>query len=144
MRICKEVEMDAAVAALIGAAIGTLGSVAGVWLSQRHQTKRDLVRSAVELGQAEREERRAKLATTTGGHLLPVSVYVAQHAAVLQAIAEGRFGPDTLRAIDEEQIELVEQLAENIKSREAAAKRFDVKMAEGSPLPVHTTPRKGS
>lgn len=115
--------LDAAVAALIGAAVGALGSVGGVWLTQRHQTRRDLMRAAVELGQAERKERLEALARKGGGALLPVSVYVAHHTAVLHAIAEGRFTPELLRDLDEEQIALVEQLHHNELLREEAIRR---------------------
>ncbi len=37
--------MDAAIAALLGAGIGAIGSVGGMWLQQRHQTRRELLKS---------------------------------------------------------------------------------------------------
>jgi|SRR6185369_1237595 len=107
--------MDAAIAALagaaIGAAIGAAASLGSAWIQQRHQTRRDLLRSAVELGQAERQELIDKLKSQPGGGaLLPVSVYVAHHAEVLQAIAAGRYGPEVVRRIEEAQQELVKSL----------------------------------
>jgi|SRR6266702_4665163 len=103
--------MDAAIAALAGAAIGAAASLGTTWIQQRHQTRRDLLRSAVELGQAERQEFIDKLKSQSGGGpLLPVSVYVAHHAEVLQAIAAGRYGPEVVRRIEEAQQELVKSL----------------------------------
>ncbi len=42
--------MDAALAALIGAAIGAVASLGGAWIQQRHQTARERVKMATELG----------------------------------------------------------------------------------------------
>jgi len=48
--------MDAAVAALIGAGIGVVGSLGASWLQQRHQTRRDRLKLATELAAADRNE----------------------------------------------------------------------------------------
>lgn len=106
--------MDAALAALAGAAIGALGTLGTTWLQQRHQTRRDLLKSAAELGMRDFEHTFDRI-KATGGSLPPISTFVAYHAEVLQALAANDFGPEAVARIDAKQKATVEA----IKNRNA-------------------------
>lgn len=95
--------MDAAVAALVGAAIGAIASVAGVWIQQKHQGDRDLVAAAVNLGLAEFHSDVERASNGKGVTYVPPPYgYVAYNAAVLRAIARHELTPAKLEAINKE------------------------------------------
>ena len=98
--------MDAAVAALLGAALGAVGSVGGVWLTQRHQNRRDLMRAAVDLGRADHDEAIARV-SAAGGLMPPMAIFVYYHAEVLAAINKGTFNPAAVARIEAAQAELL-------------------------------------
>jgi hypothetical protein len=95
--------MDAAVAALAGAAIGAIGTLGTTWLQQRNQTKRDLLKSAVDLGMKDFDFELGIKSKRAGAVMAPLSVYVAYHADVLKALADDQFGPPELARIDSRQ-----------------------------------------
>jgi hypothetical protein len=92
--------MDAAAAALIGAAIGALGSVAGVWLQQRHQTRRERLKVAADLGLADYNSS-MELVKKNGGAMVPLSAWVAYHAEFMDALAEGTLSPPLVAKLND-------------------------------------------
>ncbi len=82
--------MDAAVAALIGAAIGAAGSIGGMWLQQRHQTRRERLKVAADLAISDHNST-LELAKAAGARadVAPLSSYVIFHAQMLDCIADG-------------------------------------------------------
>ncbi len=101
--------MDAAIAALLGTAVGAIGSVGGVWLSQKAQTRRDLLKTATELALADFNFF-VGLAKQKGGSMHPISIYVAYHAEVLNAIADGTFNAAAVTRIEQRMKELGDAL----------------------------------
>ena len=99
--------MDAAIAALLGTLVGTLGTLGTTWLQQRHLTRRELTKVATELAAADYERLLARVKADGGGYMPPISMYVSYHADILQAIADGTFGPETVRSIEAKQAELM-------------------------------------
>jgi hypothetical protein len=95
--------MDAAIAALSGAAIGTVGTLVTNWFQQRQQTRRELQKAAVDLGLKDFERAHARAEKAGKGTTPPLSLFVAYHMEVLLALSRGGFGPDDVRRIDAEQ-----------------------------------------
>lgn len=104
--------MDAAVAALLGAAIGAVASVGGAWLQLRAQTRRELAKTAADLAMAD-HERDLELLKMHGGTIAPMSAYLAYHADVLRAVADGTLDPKKFREIDERQKALITAIHES-------------------------------
>lgn len=106
--------MDAAIAALIGAGIGAVASLGGAWLQQHYQSRRDFARVAADLAIADFNHALdlAKTQTPMGStaRIPPMSIFVAYHADVLRAVADGSFDDAALKAIDERQIALLKAL----------------------------------
>lgn len=92
--------MDSALAALLGAFIGAAGSLAANWIQQRHQTRRDMIKAATDLGLADFQEALSSARRHGRGSVLPVSTYVYYHAEVLKSLADGKFGPAEIARID--------------------------------------------
>ncbi|MBT2299213.1 hypothetical protein J7E70_01925 [Variovorax paradoxus] len=105
--------MDAALAALfgtaLGAALGAGGVLGSAWIQQHHQTRRERLKAAADLGLADFNNR-VKVVERNGGPLLPLSVFVAYHAEVLEVLAKGSFDADAVEAIDRRQIALVQAI----------------------------------
>jgi hypothetical protein len=97
--------MSAAVAALLGALIGAAASIGVMWVQQKHQTKRDLLRVAAELAREDWKNRLQLL--SPGAKMPPVSAFVHYHAKVLEAMANGTFSPDTVKQLSLEQEEIL-------------------------------------
>lgn len=115
--------MDAAVAALLGAAIGTAGTFGAAWIQQKHQTRRDLVKCASDM--AIRDfERELKERQAVGKPTPPLSLFVAYHVEVLNAIADGTFGPEVIADIDKRQIAALKAIAAQV-DRVPVEKRSD-------------------
>jgi hypothetical protein len=100
--------MDAAVAALIGAGIGALASLAGAVLQQKYQAERAVVSAAVKLGLAEFEND-VEMAKAKAGitYVPPPSAYVAYNAQLLRAISKNKLTPGAIEAIDAEHQKLL-------------------------------------
>ena len=104
--------MDAAVAALVGAFLGGFASVAGVVLTQRYQSKRDLVAAAVQCGltefQRDHEETQRR---PEGGIVPPPDMYIAYHAMVLRKLENDELTPQALADIRAKRDALLNSLA---------------------------------
>lgn len=84
--------MDSAVAALVGALIGSSVSVVGMLVQERSRAKRELVRTAADIA-IRAWEKRAEIMDNykDPSKLLPVSAGIHYHAEVLRAMAGGKF-----------------------------------------------------
>lgn len=97
--------MEAATAALIGAAIGgstgAVGAIVAAWITQRQQTKRDLVKMAVDAGLAEHRAmlEQARLNGKSGA-IPPVATFITIAADTLRLIAEGHYTPEKASELD--------------------------------------------
>lgn len=84
--------MDAAVAALAGAAIGSsigaLGAFGAAWSQQREQSRREIARTAADLAIADHAVR-FEAVKGSSMPILPLSYYVAYHADVLRVVSSG-------------------------------------------------------
>ncbi|ADU36929.1 hypothetical protein [Variovorax paradoxus] len=102
--------MDAAIAGLLGTALGAVlgagGALGAAWIQQGHQTRRERLKAAADLGLVDFNQR-VKVIQRDGGTLVPLSVFVAYHADVLEVIAKKAFDPEAVAAIDRRQIALV-------------------------------------
>ncbi len=94
--------MDSAIAALVGAAIGALGSFGGLWIQQRHQSRRERAKLASELGMLDFRIAREHV-LSRGGVMAPLSAYVMYHSEFLEALASGPVTPDLIEKMNERQ-----------------------------------------
>lgn len=94
--------MDAAVAALLGAAVGAIpGLLTPLW-TQRAESRRARLKLAVELGREDFEFQKAQMEKKPGGGALPpVALYVTYHAEFLSALERKGFGPAEVRRIEQ-------------------------------------------
>ena len=99
--------MDAAIAALIGAAVGAVpGVLAPLW-TQRAESRRARLKLAVELGKADFEFFKDQVAQKPGGGPVPpVSLYVTYHAEFLAALEHENFGPEAAKEIEKKLADL--------------------------------------
>lgn len=95
--------MDAAIYGLLGAVIGALASVGGMYVQQKQQNRRDRLKIAVDLAIQEynRDLELAK-AKTGGAFVAPLDSYVICHASLLDALAEGVVTPEKIRELTSE------------------------------------------
>jgi hypothetical protein len=96
-----------AIAALCGAFVGAIASIGGTWLAQRAQSSRERLKLATEMARADREEFIKVNGQFSGKPVLPLSVYIAYHADLLQAAAKGKLNPAQINRIDAKNKELV-------------------------------------
>lgn len=102
--------MDAAVAALLGAAIGTVGSFGALWLQLRHQNKRERVKLAADLGLADHNSAIENSRQQQGRfEIAPLSAYVMYHAEFLDALEKNEVTPEVLQRLLVRQQQLMEQ-----------------------------------
>ncbi|MDP9125397.1 MAG: hypothetical protein M3N82_12500 [Pseudomonadota bacterium] len=94
--------MDAAVAALLGTALGAVGSIGGVWLQQRYQGRRERAKVAADLGLADYTWRRKRI-QENGGEMYPLSIFIAYHLEVLEALEAGDFNAKRIAEITDRQ-----------------------------------------
>lgn len=92
--------MDSAVAGLIGAAIGALASVGGLFIQQRVQARHERVRMAVDLA-IQDQEKDIELAKHSGRRTLiaPLAAYVMYHLSVLDVLAKGNASKDQIEKL---------------------------------------------
>ena len=101
--------MDAALAALLGAAIGAVGSFGVMWIQQRHQTKRERLKLAADLGLADFNGQ-VELAKRNQQSLRipPMSAFVMYHAEFLDALAAEEITPELIERLNRKQADLME------------------------------------
>lgn len=101
--------MDAAVAALLGAAIGAAGSFGAMWIQQRHQTRRERLKLAADLGMRDYDNALQHAKSRVGPvDVPPLSSYVIYHADMLNELAEGDVTAATIERINEKTAKLLQ------------------------------------
>jgi hypothetical protein len=94
--------MDAAIAGLVGGLIGAAASLLGLLIQQNHQTKRERVKIASDLGLAE-YQRDLELAKVAGNSIVaPLASYVISHSRLLELLAKGPITPEQIKALSDE------------------------------------------
>jgi hypothetical protein len=111
--------MDAAVAALVGAAVGALGVLGSAWIQQTHQSRRDRLKAATDLALADFKQR-LSIVKKKGGTLAPLAVYVSYHAEVLKRLETGKFDAAAVDEIDREQIALLKAIRDRPSGKQIA------------------------
>lgn len=103
--------MDAAVAALVGAALGVAGSIGGAWLTQRQQSRREILSAAVKIGL---EEFQSDVAIASKGqgvvHIPPPYSYVAFNAEVLSSMVAGKLTKERLKTLCDRHNAMLDEL----------------------------------
>jgi len=90
--------MDAAVAALVGASIGAIGSSAAVFVTQWFQDRRDRLKAAIDLGIEEyRVDIDLAKQVREPVRIAPLSAHVICSARMLDGLATGRITPDKIK-----------------------------------------------
>ena len=99
--------MDAAVAGLIGAAIGSSSSLITVWIQARYTAKRERAKFAVEFAEKDRRDSR-EYAITMGnrGAIPPVALYAHYHSEMLKLLESGKMNPKSMEKLTVDNREL--------------------------------------
>lgn len=94
--------MDAAVAALLGAAIGAAGSFGAMWIQQRHQTRRERLKLATDLAMHDFNND-VQLAKSIAGtvDIAPLAAYVIYYADMLNELADDDVTLSTIQRVSE-------------------------------------------
>ena len=99
--------MEAWVAGLLGTLVGTFGSVAGVWIQNHFQARRERVRMVMEFAVQDRknliDEARA---SGKGGPVAPVALFAHYHGELFRLIERGNFSVRELDKISEDNSKL--------------------------------------
>jgi len=95
--------MDAAVAGLIGAALGSTTTLITVWIQARYLAKREKVKFILEFAAADRREQMQE-AVRQGkrASVAPISVYAKYHERLAELIEKGRLNEKTLKELSKE------------------------------------------
>jgi hypothetical protein len=91
-----------------------------MWIQQRHQTKRDLLKIAADLARGDWKQRYEIQVKQGRVSMPPVSVFVHYHAKVLEAMANGTYSPELIKRLGEKQeliIEAYEKAGEAVRGR---------------------------
>src|SRR4030081_2810242 len=100
--------MDSALAALLGALIGSGASVGAMIIQQRQQNRRDLLKIATEMAREDWKNRFDVLAKRGSNvQMPPVTAFVLYHYRVLLALAKGNFTSETVIELEREQEEVM-------------------------------------
>lgn len=99
--------------ALLGGLIGSIGSVAVIWLQQRAESRRERMRMALQLAMHEYDKdlEQAKARATALGRtipVMPIATYVDYHARTIELLAGGRATPEQVRAAYRSNLEIIE------------------------------------
>jgi hypothetical protein len=88
--------MDAALAALIGGAIGSAASLGGSWIQQHHQSRRDRERVAADLAIANYKQS-VEIAAKIGARVPSLSTFLIYQAEFLELLSKGPITPARIR-----------------------------------------------
>lgn len=103
--------MDAAVAALIGGAIGAAASLGGGWIQQHHQSRRERVRVAADLAIANYKES-MEIAKKYYGRVSSLTAFVVYQAEFLEFLSKGPTTPARIKEFNRQQNEILKVLGE--------------------------------
>lgn len=101
--------MEAAIAGLIGAAIGAVASFGGLWLQQRQQGRHERLKMAVDLAIHD-QTRDLEIAKAKQGKsmLSPTSSYVIYHLHLLEALNKGDINAAMIKELSKSHSEIAQ------------------------------------
>jgi cytoskeletal protein CcmA (bactofilin family) len=92
--------MDAAIAAIVGAVIGSISSIGAIYIQQKAAHKRDITKMATDLAVAEFGWVTGLAKHSRSTVLVPpLSTYLVYHAEILKAIDEEEMTPERMAKI---------------------------------------------
>lgn len=121
--------MDGAIYGLLGALIGGAASVLTIFIQQRFQHRRELLKIASDIAQSDWNKRISLISSGTIS-MPPVSVFVHYHHRVLEEMAKGAFTPEKAAEISREQEALMtafERYGEEVTERHLASQNNDAR-----------------
>lgn len=92
--------MDAAVSALLGAAIGSIPSFLAMVIQSRMKDKRDRSKQVTDMSLAQYKAHLEGVVAGKGRSILPLSMYIRHNDLILRALETDTFTPERLREID--------------------------------------------
>lgn len=103
--------MDAAIAGLVGAGLGLVGSLGAVWIQNHYLTKRERAKSVMEIAVRSREQEVSLVAAgARRRNILPIEVYVQHHQAIFDLLEKGDFNTKAVVKIFAERDSLARRL----------------------------------
>lgn len=110
--------MESWVAGLVGAFIGSTGSIAAVLIQNHYQSRRDRARMALEFAMEQREEDSAR--ARPGQAIPPISVYAHYHHGLIDMVESNRLTADRIREHSAKNALLFDSIIETEKLRDQA------------------------
>jgi predicted alpha/beta-fold hydrolase len=104
--------MDAALAALIGGAIGSAASLGGSWIQQYHQSRRDRERVAADLAIANYKQSMEIAGKAGGARVQPLSTFLIYQAEFLELLSKGPITSARVREFKRHYDEISKALSE--------------------------------
>lgn len=110
--------MEAWIAGLLGTLVGSIGSVAGIWIQNHFQARRERVKMVMEFAVQDRKDLIAHAKEVKQvGPVAPVAVFAHYHGELLRLIESGNFSSKKLMKISEENAEIYRSVQEMHKKR---------------------------
>lgn len=95
--------MDAAIAGLIGVAIGACSSLGAVWLQAHYQAGRERAKFVMEFAASDRRSAlEDAIRFNQGGGVAPVALYAHYHQRLFELIEKGRVSDIELKKLSKE------------------------------------------
>jgi len=95
--------LDAAIAGLIGVAIGAASSLGAVWIQAHYQTKRERAKFVMEFAASDRREALENtIRLNKSGGIAPVALYAHYHQRLLELIEKGTVSDIELKKLSKE------------------------------------------
>lgn len=92
--------MEAWVAGLIGALVGSASSFAGIWIQSRHQNRRELMKLVIDSAVKDRNDQiNLALKIGKGGSAAPVALYVHYHMGLHKLVSRNKLTTANLRKL---------------------------------------------
>ena len=103
--------MDAAIAGLVGAGIGLVGSLGAVWIQNHYLTKRERAKSVMEIAVRSREQEvNLAVARLRKPVVPPLEVYVQHHQSIFDMLESGNVTAKSIEKIFTEKDRMTERL----------------------------------
>lgn len=110
--------MESWIAGLVGALIGSTGSIATVLIQNHYQSKRDRARMALEFAVQQRAEDEAR--ARPGQAIPPISIYAHYHHGLIDMVESNRLTADRIREHSDQNALLFDSIIQAEKLRDKA------------------------